>query len=70
MVMLMSTCVQADVRVWDPPFMGVMASWPSLALARVVYACILFLVGGSLMLLLKVVNMGAAACRRRENAVC
>ena len=73
--MLMSTCARrlhraADVRVWELPFMNVLASCPRLALAFVLYVCILFLVGGSLMLSLKVVNMGAAACRRRENAVC
>ena len=66
MVMLMSTCAQADVRVWELPFMDVMASWPSLALAFVVCACILFLVGGSLMLLLKVVNTGAERMRCAE----
>ena len=73
--MLMSTCARrlhraADVRVWELPFMNVLASCPRLALAFVLYVCILFLVGGSLMLSLKVVNMGAAACRRRESAVC
>ena len=66
--MLMSPCSRADVRVWELPFMDVRASRSRLALAFVLFACILFLVEGSLMVLLKLVNMGAAACRRRENA--
>ena len=102
---LMSTCPRrqlhrANVLVWKLPFMNAPPSWFRLALACVLYACILFLVDprlvlvelvefaavrgssgsstlgpvfafclqqqGSLMILLKVVNMGAAAYRRRR----
>ena len=77
-LMLISTCAhglhRAGVQAWELPFMDVdhvLASWPwLLALACVVYATILFLAEGSLMVLLKLVNMGAAACRRRDDAVC